>query len=135
MLSACWAQAEQAEESSVAYRGLYVFRFNAENLIKPYDTMVSRKPDLSLVSLSQEMHVALSSKTTAVAAGVVTKFMLYCLAITVLTVCILDALVHSHMPWRSTANNIFAMHHHTIQQCCIVYHLQSKDMPQTRRHS
>lgn len=65
-------QAEQAEESNVAYRGLYVFRFNAENLIKPYDTMVSRKPDLSMVSLSQEMHVALSSKTTAVAAGRVT---------------------------------------------------------------
>lgn len=46
-----------------------MFKFNAENLIKPYDQTVSRIPELTTVSLSQEMHAALTAKTTAMIGG------------------------------------------------------------------
>ena len=52
-------QAEQKASSSVASHGVYVFKFNAENLIKPYDQTVS-----------QEMHAALTAKTTAMIGGI-----------------------------------------------------------------
>lgn len=62
-------QAEQKASSSVASHGVYVFKFNAENLIQPYDQTVSRIPELTTVSLSQEMHAALTAKTTAMIGG------------------------------------------------------------------
>ena len=62
-------QAERADSPGVTYRGVYVFRFNAEDLVKPYDASVKRSPDLSMVSLSQEMHASLTSSTTAVLGG------------------------------------------------------------------
>lgn len=65
-------EAEHTEASNVAYRGIYVFKFNAENLIRPYDKTVSRTPEMSMVSLSQELHASLTAKTTAVIGGRVT---------------------------------------------------------------
>ena len=62
-------QAEQAASSNVVSRGVYTFKFNAENLVKPYSKTVSRIPELTTVSLSQEMHATLTSKTTAMIGG------------------------------------------------------------------
>jgi len=62
-------QAEQAASSNVVSRGVYVFKFNAENLVKPYNKAVSRIPELTTVSLSQEMHATLTAKTTAMISG------------------------------------------------------------------
>lgn len=61
----------------VTYRGQYQFRFNAENLIRPYVKGLSRVPDLTLVSLSQELHAKLTRNTTAWIGGTpVTCYML-----------------------------------------------------------
>ena len=62
-------QAAQTAASPVNYRGIYHFRFNAENLIRPYDKSLSRVPELSLVSLSQELHANLTLNTTAMIGG------------------------------------------------------------------
>lgn len=53
----------------MAYRGVYLFRFNAENLVQPYDKTVARTPEMSMVSLSQELHASLTAKTTAIIGG------------------------------------------------------------------
>ena len=53
----------------VTYRGVYHFRFNAVNLVRPYDKSLSRVPDLRLVSLSQELHAKLTRNTTATIGG------------------------------------------------------------------
>lgn len=62
-------EAEQAASPNVVSRGVYVFKFNAENLVKPYSKTVSRIPELTTVSLSQEMHATLTAKTTAMIGG------------------------------------------------------------------
>ncbi len=62
-------QAEQAASSNVVSRGVYTFKFNAENLVKPHSKIVSRIPELTTVSLSQEMHATLTPKTTAMIGG------------------------------------------------------------------
>ncbi|KAL3162704.1 hypothetical protein ABBQ38_008745 [Trebouxia sp. C0009 RCD-2024] len=65
-------EAAQMAAPSVTYRGAYQFRFNAENLIRPYVEGLSRVPDLTLVSLSQELHAKLTRNTTAMIGGRVT---------------------------------------------------------------
>lgn len=56
------------------YKGVYIFRFNAENLIRPYDNNLSWVPEFTgreftAASISPTMQIALPARTTGIVGG------------------------------------------------------------------
>eukprot|EP00884_Botryococcus_braunii_P017745 jgi/Botrbrau1/4654/Bobra.33_2s0025.1 len=58
-------QAGDANEDTVVHNGMHMFRFDASALLDPYDTRVSRVPDLTGCASSNLLEVSLDALTAA----------------------------------------------------------------------